>query len=424
MSTPSAADPEVIVIGAGLAGLRAARDLAEQGRRVTVLEARDRVGGRGWTSIFPGVDVPVELGGTWFTEHQPWVMQELGRYGQSVRQFEPIRQTRWRVDGEVRVDEPFPTSDVRSVEQWQQLKDDARAMAAETADPRWSMSLDAYLKSIEATSAIRDLAYGWWSITGGGDPAEGCAEGILGAITTEGMLGDTSYLAYAPEAGWSALADAMAQTPGVDLRLETPVTHVEQDGHGVTVSTDGGRLTAAAAVVAVPVNTLPGITFDPVPPQRTVEAFGTSSGKAFKVWLLATGVPERSLAYGRGEGLNWIYGDRAVEGGTLAISFGWPVGGFDPTDTEDVTRALRAFYPDASLVAHTTYDWIADPASAGTWVNTPAGNPALLRVENFPPHGRVAFATSDFAERDAGWFEGALVAGAAAAEHCGRFLRS
>ena len=77
----------------------------------------------------------MELGGTWFTEHQPWVRQELARYGQSVRQFEPIRQTRWRVDGEVRVDEPFPTSDVRSVEQWQQLQGRCPAMAARPPTP-------------------------------------------------------------------------------------------------------------------------------------------------------------------------------------------------------------------------------------------------------------------------------------------------
>ena len=64
------------------------------------------------------------------------------------------------------------------------------------------MSLDAYLKASRRPTAIRNLAYGWWSITGGGDPAEGCAEGILGAITTEGMLGDTSYLAG--HRGWPA----------------------------------------------------------------------------------------------------------------------------------------------------------------------------------------------------------------------------
>jgi monoamine oxidase len=57
---------DVIVIGAGFAGLVAARDLGQQGHRVIVLEARDRVGGRTWYREFPEAGRKVELGGAWF----------------------------------------------------------------------------------------------------------------------------------------------------------------------------------------------------------------------------------------------------------------------------------------------------------------------------------------------------------------------
>src|SRR3954464_10651172 len=53
---------DVIVIGAGAAGLAAASELARAGRRALVLEARDRIGGRIWTHQEPGVPVPIELG--------------------------------------------------------------------------------------------------------------------------------------------------------------------------------------------------------------------------------------------------------------------------------------------------------------------------------------------------------------------------
>ena len=53
---------DVVVIGAGFAGLVAARDLIEAGRRVVVLEGRDRAGGRTYSSTFPGTDVVVDLG--------------------------------------------------------------------------------------------------------------------------------------------------------------------------------------------------------------------------------------------------------------------------------------------------------------------------------------------------------------------------
>ena len=47
-------DADVIVVGGGFAGLRAARDLADAGRDVVLLEARDRLGGRTWTRPFAG----------------------------------------------------------------------------------------------------------------------------------------------------------------------------------------------------------------------------------------------------------------------------------------------------------------------------------------------------------------------------------
>src|SRR5262245_57495659 len=53
---------DVVVIGAGAAGLAAAWELSRAGRRVLLLEARPRVGGRCWTHRMSGLDVPVELG--------------------------------------------------------------------------------------------------------------------------------------------------------------------------------------------------------------------------------------------------------------------------------------------------------------------------------------------------------------------------
>src|SRR5688572_18569820 len=72
-------EQDVIVVGAGLAGLTAARELGNAGRRVLVLEARDRLGGRAFTSQFAGTEV--ELGGGFVHWFQPHVFAELTRYG-------------------------------------------------------------------------------------------------------------------------------------------------------------------------------------------------------------------------------------------------------------------------------------------------------------------------------------------------------
>ena len=62
---------DVIVIGAGAAGLIAAGELVEAGQRVTLLEARDRIGGRIWTRRETGVAVPIELGAEFIHGHAP-----------------------------------------------------------------------------------------------------------------------------------------------------------------------------------------------------------------------------------------------------------------------------------------------------------------------------------------------------------------
>ena len=69
----------VVVVGAGFAGLVAARELRRRGVETTVLEARERTGGRAWTST--GLGLPLEMGGTWVHWTQPHTWSEITRSG-------------------------------------------------------------------------------------------------------------------------------------------------------------------------------------------------------------------------------------------------------------------------------------------------------------------------------------------------------
>ena len=105
---------DAIVVGGGLAGLRAARDLIADGRAVTLLEARDRVGGRALTARLG--DRTVELGGSWFTPEHHEVIAELERYGLAVRDFPLPRHARWRTDDVLRHGLPVPWPDLHVLE--------------------------------------------------------------------------------------------------------------------------------------------------------------------------------------------------------------------------------------------------------------------------------------------------------------------
>jgi monoamine oxidase len=84
-------EQDVIVVGGGLAGLTTARELRTAGHRVLVLEGRDRLGGRIYTSELAGTSI--ELGGQSVHWFQPHVFAELTRYGISYEA--PPEPSRW-----------------------------------------------------------------------------------------------------------------------------------------------------------------------------------------------------------------------------------------------------------------------------------------------------------------------------------------
>src|SRR5690348_760725 len=85
---------DVVVIGAGFAGLVAARELGRAGLGVIVLEARDRVGGRTWTDRRLGHDL--ELGGTWVHWVQPHTWAEMTRYGREITRSPAVERSEER----------------------------------------------------------------------------------------------------------------------------------------------------------------------------------------------------------------------------------------------------------------------------------------------------------------------------------------
>jgi len=96
-------EADVAVVGAGIAGLVAATELAAEGREVVVLEARDRVGGRVLNTVIGGE--PNELGSQWVAPYEPALPAWRMRLHQAMTQGDVIKvlavydEPFWRADG-------------------------------------------------------------------------------------------------------------------------------------------------------------------------------------------------------------------------------------------------------------------------------------------------------------------------------------
>jgi monoamine oxidase len=116
-------------------------------------------------------------------------------------------------------------------------------------------------------------------------------------------------------------------------------------------------------------------------------------------------------AAGWGTPLHWLAAQRTDGDAQLVVAFSVR-GAIDVRDTAALQDALRAYAPEAEILATHTHDWNADPNACGGWATTPVGWESAGIVERLAaPHGRILLAGSDVAPVHAGWMAGAIASG-------------
>jgi monoamine oxidase len=275
---------DVAVVGAGLAGLVAARDLVAAGLSVLLLEARDRVGGRILNHTLANGAV-VEVGGQWVGPTQDRVLalaEELGvglfpTYVEGEH-FLAVGGNVERYGGD---DFALPEDALADVGETQQrLKQMAAEVPlhepwrAENADTWDAQTLDSWL----VADAKTEVGLGYWRTL---VPALFSAEtaemsllhflfycrsgGTLDRLVATSGGAQESRL----EGGSQQLALRLADRLGEALQLGVPATAIRQDGGGVEVAYDGGVVKAGRAIVAVPPTLAGRIQYSPpLPPLR------------------------------------------------------------------------------------------------------------------------------------------------------------
>ena len=439
-STPSS-ESEVIVIGAGLAGLTAARALVDQGiDSVQILEARDRVGGR--TVNLPiGHGHVVEGGGEWIGPGQDHIARLADELGVGTFPAFYEGDTTYDIQGKVSTGylpdlELGPATDFLKLA-W---KIDREAMKlpagapwnakeAETLDRR---TLGDWLTQHRATRfswavfriITRAIMAGYperisllWFLY----YARG-AGGLLPLITNDGGAQDLRF-----EGGSQILSIKMAESLGERLHLGQPVQRIEHVGPRVRVHTRDSILSARRVIVAMmPSDTL-RIRFEPeLPSQKRDLAIGWARLPRLPIVKISV---IYKMPFWRKMGLSGamqsdraplqLVFDNSPEDGALGVlscflSVTEAPGFADRQVREVKVRAeLARYFGDQAYgaVDYVEKDWATDPFSTGCitpltpGILTSAG-PALRE-----PTGRIHWAGTETAEVWCGFMDGAVQSG-------------
>lgn len=433
---PTSHDRDVIVVGAGFAGVTVARELRRQGHDVLVVEARERVGGRTWTD--DRLDHTLELGGGWVHWVQPHVWAELTRYGIGVVPSPAPVKGYWITGGRLHSG---------SADELLQLID--RGMAASTDEaltyfpqpyePLFlgdqlrqadQLTIKDKLEQVGLDGDEFDAVEGMWATNFNGATDEG---GYTQALRWCALAGGSWQLmfeacaTYKIEGGTRRLISAMLADAGVDLRLGAQVTGIAHDQTGATVTmADGSSMTAASVVVTAPLGALAGIAVDPpLSETKRRAAHEGQTSKGVKVWARLRGEFETFVALAPGSSPLTLCQVEYVEAGTTTVvAFGPDSSRIDAADRAAVERALRGWLPDAEVIDVACHDWVADPLSGETWPMQRAGQLTGALAELQRPEGRVVIAGSDYANGWAGFVDGAIESGMRAARDVQALLTS
>jgi monoamine oxidase len=435
------------VVGAGFAGLSAARRLRDRGKSVALLEARDRVGGRVWNRTATDGTV-ASVGGTWLGKRQDRMFalcRELGlevypqyERGDTVmhldganRRYQRIPKVGlfalvslglafWRLDRMVKrlpADKPWKASGARAL--------DSLTLGAWIASP-WNVPSAAARKLLNTTMTTLFCV----------DPDEVSLLGSLvlarGGGSFEYYVDSTTTETHLVEGGAPELAVRLAAKLGDALHLSSPVRSIKQSDAGVEVFSDRLTVDARRVIVATPPLLASRIEYDPALPQAQSQLLRRMlSGSALR------GITIYDEPFWRSDGLSGLSVapdlpvpvalDQSPRSGNPGILSSYMFGphavsaaALDPAERRDIwLRALAVRYGPKALSprAHLETDWTAEQWSLGGMIAHFA--PGVLT--NFghalrEPAGRIHWAGAERATEMHGLMEGAVRSGEAAAD--------
>ncbi|TAK85848.1 MAG: FAD-dependent oxidoreductase [Betaproteobacteria bacterium] len=254
---------DVLVIGAGAAGLAAAEALTRAGRSVLVLEARARIGGRVWTRSMPGLDVPIELGAEFIHGAAETTFALLERAG--MRWIAGARTQRYAARGRLREVDSFALAQ--------------KAMKDRSPLRERDLSFEDYLARRRLDARTRVFARMMVEGFDAADPRRASARAIAEEWGDgDALLGAQPRLraGYGPALEWLA---RRAVARGARLRMDCVVREIRWRPGRVEVTGKGFQFKGKKAIVTLPLGVL----------QSQAVQFNPKLGKENCLKLLASG---------------------------------------------------------------------------------------------------------------------------------------
>lgn len=253
-------DADVIVIGAGAAGLAAARHVAQAGLQAVIVEARDRTGGRVWSEPIGTAGERAELGAEFIhgdAEETAALLREAGVASLATG------GDAWTCAAPGKLEREDENQFIEAA----RIFEDARALAIDE-------TVDRYLQRFQYDAAHREYARAARAFAEGFDAADP-AIASAHAIADEWHSG-VDFASSRPVGGYHAAFEHLRQAcerAGVRMQLSSPVERVAWGVDGVTVTvTNNATLRGKAAIVTVPAGVLRAagaIAFTPpLPPEK------------------------------------------------------------------------------------------------------------------------------------------------------------
>ena len=403
------------MVGAGFAGLSAARSLADLGVGVTVLEARERVGGRVWSVTLTNGAI-VELGAEWIMSDDTMVQETAARFrvglvdtGASYGRREP-----WGL-GAVSLDVQDGFVDSANA-----------ALAGLTTVEISAMSVGDFLASVDGDEAARTTMMRRLA----GTCANDLGEVALASFGVDRPFSARGERYFRAGTGNQALAIELAASLP-DVRTGHAVHSIEHDDAGVTVTVGPHAERADAVVVAVPAPIASRLVFTPALPEDLASGLaGLNMGVASK---FAVATVERPPARSRqaADRSMWCWTANGVDGAVrkcVASFAGSPAAhdslGLNRGELTPWLEAVRAMNPDLTLVDEPVlYTWHDDPYTIGAYSSW-GPDPWSRRGVFERSVGRLAFAGEHTAADRHGTMEGALRSGRRAAEQVASMLEA